>query len=98
MQRGAAGPITVDRLYNVDRSITKQKGRWSQELRLASDYDGDWNFVLAGSILPTSPGTVTIYSSAVELTGQLLNLDPRACIKTWPILTSWTPYATFGEL
>jgi outer membrane receptor protein involved in Fe transport len=99
MQRGSAGPITVDRLYNVDRSITKPE-QWSQELRLASDYDGDWNFMLGGFYLTyESTDSYTIYSSAVELTGELLNLDPsQRLYQNLADPYQLDTYATFGEL
>ncbi len=75
MQRGPAGPITVDRLYNVDQSSTKPE-QWSEELRLASDYEGDWNFLLGGFYLTyESRDIYTIYSSAVELTGEVLGIS-----------------------
>jgi len=99
MQRGSAGPITVDRLYNVDRSRTKPE-QWSQELRLASDFDDDWNFMLGGFYLTyESNDSYTIYSSAVELTGELLNLDPSQRLfqnETEPYQLD--TYAAFGEL
>ena len=76
MQASTAGQITVDRLYNVDRSTTTPE-QWSQELRLASDLEGDWNFMVGGFYLNyESDDQYTIYSSAVELAGQQLGIDP----------------------
>lgn len=99
MQRGAAGPITVDRLYNVDRSITKPQ-QWSQELRLASDFDDDWNFMLGGFYLTyETRDSYTIYSSAVELTGELLGLDPaQRLYQNQADPYELDTYAAFGEL
>ena len=99
MQRGPDGPITVDRLYNVDRSTTKPE-QWSEELRLASNYDGDWNFLLGGFYLTyESEDNYYIYSSAVELTGEVLAIDPSQRLyqneaKPYELDT----YAGFGEL
>jgi outer membrane receptor protein involved in Fe transport len=99
MQRGPAGPITVDRIYNVDQSKTKPE-QWSQELRLASDYEGDWNFMLGGFYLTyESDDAYTIYSSAIELTGELLNIDPSQRLysnEAQPY--ELDTYAAFGEL
>lgn len=93
------GTITVDRSYNVDRSITKPD-QWSQELRLASDYDGEWNFMLGAFYLTyESTDFYTIYSAAVELTGELLDIDPSQRLYS----NEADPYqldthAGFGEL
>jgi iron complex outermembrane receptor protein len=99
VQRGPDGPITVDRLYNVDRSTSKPE-QWSEELRLASSYDGDWNFMLGGFYLTyESDADYYIYSSAIELTGQLLGLEEsqrmyRNESKPYELDT----HAVFGEL
>jgi iron complex outermembrane recepter protein len=99
MQRGPDGPITVDRLYNVDRSTTEPE-QWSEELRLASSYDGDWNFMLGGFYLTyQSNDDYYIYSSAVELTGEVLGIDPSQRLyhnEAHPY--ELDTYASFGEL
>lgn len=99
MQRGPAGPITVSRSYNVDRSTTKPE-QWSQELRLASDYDGDWNFMLGGFYLTyESEDAYYIYSSAIELTGDLLGIDPsQRFYQNEALPYQLDTYASFGEI
>ena len=99
MQASTVGEITVDRLYNVDRSTTNPE-QWSQELRLASDLEGDWNFMVGGFYLNyESDDQYYIYSSAVELAGQQLGIDPQYRLylnetKPYELET----YAAFGEL
>ena len=99
MQASTAGQITVDRLYNVDRSTTTPE-QWSQELRLASDLEGDWNFMVGGFYLNyESDDQYYIYSSAVELAGQQLGIEPQYRLylnetKPYELET----YAAFGEL
>jgi len=99
MQQGPAGSITVDRLYNVDRSTTEPE-QWSEELRLASSYDGDWNFMLGAFYLTyESNDSYYIYSSAIELTGELLGIPASQRV----YLNEARPYeldtyAGFGEL
>ncbi|HEY6130975.1 MAG TPA: TonB-dependent receptor [Halioglobus sp.] len=99
MQRGPEGPITVDRLYNVDRSTTSPE-QWSEELRLASDFDGDWNFMLGGFYLTyESQDHYYVYSSAVELTGDVLGIPESQRLyhnETRPY--ELETYAGFGEL
>ena len=101
MQASTSGQITVNRLYNVDRSTTTPE-QWSQELRLASDLGGDWNFMVGGFYLNyESDDQYYIYSSAIELAGQqpLLNVAPEYRLylnetKPYELET----YAAFGEL
>lgn len=99
MQRGPAGPITVSRLYNVDRSTTKPE-QWSEELRLASDYDGDWNFMLGGFWLTyESRDIYYIYSSAVEITGETLGIPAaQRLYQNEANPYELDTYAGFGEL
>jgi iron complex outermembrane receptor protein len=99
VQRGPDGPITVDRSYNVDRSTSKAE-QWSQELRLASDYEGDWNFMVGGFYLNyESTANYFIYSAAVELTGELLNLDSsQRLYRNESDPYELDTYAGFGEL
>ncbi len=99
VQRGPAGPITVDRLYNVDRSTTEPE-QFSQELRLASSYDGDWNYMLGGFYLTyESNDDYYIYSASIELTGEVLGVPQAQRIyhneaRPYELDT----YAGFGEL
>jgi outer membrane receptor protein involved in Fe transport len=99
MQRPRGGPITVARSYNVDSSTTKPE-QWSEELRLASDFEGDWDFMVGGFYLTyESDDVYTIYSSAVELTGELLGIDPAQRLytnETHPYQLD--TYAGFGEI
>lgn len=93
-------PVTVtDRTYNFDRAATKPR-QWSQEFRLASDFAGDWNFLWGGFYLDYETEThYQIFSSAIELTGQTLGVDPRFHMfdnhaRKYELDT----WATFGEL
>lgn len=99
VQRGPDGPITVSSAYSSDRSTTEPE-QWSQEFRLASDYDGDWNFLLGGFWLTyESDVHYYVYSSALELTGATLGIAPEQRLfdnDTTPYeLDTW---AVFGEL
>jgi outer membrane receptor protein involved in Fe transport len=70
VDRGPDGLITVDRNYSTDRSTTTPE-QWSQELRLASDFDGDWNFMVGGFWLTyESEVHYYVYSAALELYGE----------------------------
>lgn len=99
VNRGPDGPITVDRNYSSDRSTTEPE-QWSQELRLASDFDGDWNFLLGGFWLNyESDVHYYVYSAVLELTGQVLGINPEQRLfdndTTGYELETW---AAFGEL
>ncbi|MFT4518487.1 MAG: iron complex outermembrane receptor protein [Halioglobus sp.] len=96
---GPDGVITTDRLYSSDRATTEPE-QYSQEFRLSSDYDGDWNFLIGGFYLSyESDVHYQIYSSALTVTGETLGLDPSFYafdndtsdyeLETW---------AAFGEL
>ncbi|MEH6610619.1 MAG: TonB-dependent receptor [Halioglobus sp.] len=77
VERGPDGPITVDRNYLTDRS-TATPEQWSQEFRIASNYEGDWNFLLGGFWLTYTGEThYYIYSSSLTLYGETLGIDPR---------------------
>jgi iron complex outermembrane receptor protein len=99
MQRGPDGPITVDRLYNVDRATTDPE-QWSEELRLASSYEGDWNFMLGAFYLTyESHDNYYIYSSAVELTGEVLGIpEAQRLYHNEARPFELDTYAGFGEL
>ena len=99
MQRGPAGPITVDRLYNVDRA-TSSPEQWSEELRLSSNYDGDWNFMLGGFYLAyESTDNYYIYSSAVEYTGEVLDIpESQRLYVNEADPYQLDTYATFSEI
>lgn len=71
---GDDGSITTDGLYNVDRSSTTPE-QWSQEFRLASDLDGDWNFLVGGFWLTYETEThYNVYSSGLEIFGATLGI------------------------
>jgi len=99
LQRGPDGPITVDRLYNVDRSTTSPE-QWSEELRLASSYDGDWNFMVGGYYLTyESNDDYYIYSSAIEVTGEALGIpESQRLYHNEARPFELDTYAGFGEL
>ncbi len=99
VNRGPDGLIETDRSYNNDRSTTEPE-QWSQELRLASDYDGDLNFMVGGFYLDYEGEThYQIYSAAIEIVGETLGITPSARLfdnETNPYkLETW---AVFGEL
>lgn len=96
---GPDGIITVDRLYNVDRS-TSSPEQWSQELRLASDYSGNWNFLVGAFYLNyESIDRYYIYSSAIELTGETLGIpESQARYTNDASPYQLQTYAGFGEV
>jgi iron complex outermembrane recepter protein len=70
VDRGPDGTIIASDAYANDRSTTEPE-QYSMELRLASDFDGDWNFMLGGFYLDyESDVHYYIYSAALELFGQ----------------------------
>jgi outer membrane receptor protein involved in Fe transport len=97
--RGPDSPITVDRLYQNDRSQTDPE-QWTQEFRLQSDFEGAWNFLAGGFYLDyESTERYTVYSSAIVLFGQTFLVPEDQIIfdnETRDFsLESW---AAFGEL
>jgi iron complex outermembrane recepter protein len=75
VDRGPDGPITVSKLYSNDRSTTEPEQK-SQEFRLTSDLDGDWNFMLGAFYLEyTSDVHYYIYSSALTAAAIALGED-----------------------
>lgn len=69
-QLGEDGSVTTANAYNSDRSSTEPE-QWSQELRLASDFEGDWNFLVGGFWLTyESEAHYNVYSAALALFGQ----------------------------
>jgi iron complex outermembrane receptor protein len=97
-QRGPDGPLTVSRLSQNDRSTTEPE-QWSQEFRINSDYDGDWNFMLGAFYLDYQTEThFYVYSSALSLFGQTLLIPEDQWVfdndtKKYELETS----AVFGE-
>ncbi|MAT92828.1 MAG: hypothetical protein CME59_09520 [Halioglobus sp.] len=69
-QRGPDGPATVDFLQQNDRATTSPE-QWSQEFRIASNFDGDLNF-MAGAFYLENESDVDffVYSSALSLYGE----------------------------
>jgi len=73
-QRGPDGPSTVNYLQQSDRSFADPE-QWSQEFRLSSDFDGDWNFMAGAFWLDyENDNHYYVYSSALSLFGQTLNI------------------------
>lgn len=69
VDRGPDGVVNVDRLYTSDRSTT-EGDEWNQELRLQSDFDGPWNFLLGAFYLRYEGEThYYVYSSSLNLFG-----------------------------
>ncbi|MBN7798999.1 TonB-dependent receptor [Parahaliea mediterranea] len=99
VDRGPDGPITVDRAYASDRSTTTPE-QWSQEIRLASDFDGDWNFMLGGFWLQyESEVHYYVYSAALTLYGETFGIPAEQRLfdnatRSYQLDT----WATFGEL
>ena len=102
-QLGQDGSITTDRLYNTDRSSTSPE-QWSQELRLASDFNGDWNFLVGGFYLTyESEIHYTVHSSALEVFGEyyepILGTAPETRIfDNDTAIYELDTWAIFGEL
>jgi iron complex outermembrane receptor protein len=72
--RGPDGPSTVNYLQQSDRSSTEPE-QWSQEFRINSDFDGDWNFMLGAFYLDYETEThYYVYSSALSLFGQTVGV------------------------
>ena len=99
VDRGPDGAITVDRAYSTDRSTTEPE-QWSQELRLASNSDGPWNFMLGGFYLDyESDVHYYVYSAALELFGSIAGIPPEQRLFDNDTqdyrLETW---AAFGEL
>ena len=96
---GDDGSYTSDRAYSTDRSST-DGDQWSQELRLASDFDGDWNFLVGGFWLSHESEThYNIYAAALEFFGDTFGIDPSQRLYDNDArkyqLDTW---ALFGEL
>lgn len=67
-------PFRVSGAFNMDVSTTTAE-QWSEELRIQSDYDGSWNFMLGGFWLTyQSENHYTIYDSGLSLYGQISGL------------------------
>jgi len=99
VDRGPDGPITVDYLYQNDRSTTEPE-QFSQEFRLDSDFDGDWNFMAGVFYLEyESEVHFYVYSAALEVFGQYLGIPENQRVfdndtKKYELDT----WAAFGEL
>lgn len=71
---GEDGFVTTNGLYNSDRSSTTPE-QWSQEFRLASDFNGDWNFLAGGFWLTYESEThYNVYSSGLEVFGETFGI------------------------
>lgn len=90
--------VTTDRLLTTD-SFTAQNQSWSQELRLASDLDGGFNFTL-GAFYLDSKGAAAfeVWHPAIERFQRANGRPPE----TWRVsnttpLSSTEAWAVFGE-
>jgi len=98
-QRGPDGPSTVNQLQQNDRSFS-DSDQWSQEFRLNSDFDGDWNFMAGVFYLDyEDENHFYVYSSALSLFGQTLGIPEDQ----WLYDNATDPFeletsAFFGEL
>lgn len=97
---GPDGSIVVaNGAYNEDRSVTSPQ-QWSQEIRLASDFSGPLNFLAGAFYLDfDNTNSYQIYSAAIDLVGDVLNIDPALHLfdndtDGYQLET----YAVFGEL
>ncbi|MEP1470060.1 MAG: TonB-dependent receptor [Halieaceae bacterium] len=97
-QLGDDGSYTSDRAFNTDRAST-EGDQWSQEIRLASNYNGNWNFLAGGFWLNNESEThYNVYSAALELYGETFGIDPSQRLfdndtRTYELET----WAIFGE-
>ncbi len=74
---GPDGSTVQNRLYNTDQSSTTPT-QWSQELRLASNFDGPFNFLFGGFYLTyESEVHYRIRSTSIEAVGEILGIDPE---------------------
>ncbi len=101
VNRGPDGPITVQKLYSSDRATTNPR-QISQEFRLLSEFEGDWNFLIGAFYLDyASDVTYRIYSSALEITADALGIGPDPSLRAFNNDTSdykLQTWAAFGEL
>jgi iron complex outermembrane receptor protein len=99
VDRGPDGPVTVNRAYSTDRSTTTPE-QVSQELRIASNHDGDWNFMLGAFYLDYETEIhYYVYSAALSLYGSLIGLPPAQRLFDNDTRTySLTTWAGFGEI
>ena len=75
-QLGGDGTITTNRLYSTDRASTTPE-QWSQEFRLSSDFNGDWNFLVGGFWLTyESEVHYNVYSTGLEVFGETFGVPP----------------------
>ena len=96
-----AGPgrtVTTDRLITTD-SFTARGRTWAQELRLASDFDGMFDFTLGAFYFDTKGrARFQVYHPAIELFARAIGLPPASYISD-----NESPYsrtrasALFGE-
>ncbi|MCX2980268.1 TonB-dependent receptor [Halieaceae bacterium IMCC14734] len=96
---GPDGFTTSDRATSNDRSYTTPE-QWSQEFRLASNFDGDWNFLLGGFYLDYESTTAFyVYSAALELVGATLGTpEDQRVFHNDTAKYELTTSAIFGEL
>jgi outer membrane receptor protein involved in Fe transport len=95
---GADRVVTTDRLITTD-SFTAKSRTWAQELRLASDFDGMFDFTVGAFYLDTEgQARFRVFHPAIELFSRLLGFPPESYASD-----NQTPYsrtarsAVFGE-
>ncbi len=96
---GPDGDFTVNRSWNSDRSTT-QPEQFSQEFRLASDFEGDWNFLLGGFWMKYQGEThYYVYASGLELFGGLTGVpEDQRLFDNDTHSFDLDTWALFGEL
>lgn len=98
-QRGPDGPQTVNFLQQNDHAVS-EPSQWSQEFRLSSSFDGDFNFLLGAFYLENESDTnFLVYSSALSLYGEAFSVPERQ----WVFENQTNDYqletwALFGEV
>ena len=74
VDRGPDGQYLVNRAYTADRSTTEGK-EWSTELRIASDFDGPFNFMAGAFYLEYEGEThYYVYSSGLNMYGSVVGV------------------------
>ena len=98
MDLGPDGSIVVDRLYNADESSTTPE-QWSQELRLLSNFDGNWNFLVGGFYLDyDTEAHYIIRSSSIEAVGDTINAPQEIRLYDNEANYELETYAAFSEI
>lgn len=68
--------LIVNNSYSADQSKTSPE-QWSQEFRVATQFDGDWNFLLGAFYLDYETEThYVVRNSGLSLPGLILPIEP----------------------